>query len=228
MPTVISERCGKGFNKKPSQIAKVKHHYCSMECRRRPSRVCQYCGTTYAPKDESESKFCGLTCYHSSRKDQKVSNEIKCESCGKNFYRSPAHAARYSHQYCSTTCAGNSQRGRLNHNWNGGHELRNCEVCGTEYSCKPRQKKRTSSRSCSQELRDRSLIPKKIQLECQGCKSIYFKQPSLATESKFCSKECFDISHAGEVHQLTCSFCQIQYTGVGVRGINRVYCSKDC
>jgi len=110
---------------------------------------------------------------------------IKCEICGKVFYKRPSHYKRVKHNYCSLKCRGISHKGSGNPMWSG---FKICEYCGKEHKGKG---KMFCSRKCMG-LSKRN----RINTQCAVCgKDIVI--PYIYKDSKrFCGKRCADIFHS--------------------------------
>lgn len=110
--------CGKTVVRPPAHFRKVKHVYCSAECRReyaakRKQKTCPQCGNVFVPAHH-HSTYCspqcaGLAARGVPKKPQPQRQrrvELTCPVCGKTFWRHLSHAARYENPTCSSHCNG--------------------------------------------------------------------------------------------------------------------------
>lgn len=144
--------CGNETRKRPHEVEKYEHNFCSTECKDRhhsesqtgegngnyrggvPSTPCHTCGNPvekYRSNIPNGRTFCSEDCrvewwsdYNRGRGRRRV--EVACETCRTTFEKRPSRIARVSHTYCSESCrdAGHAAniRGEDNPRWTGGYE----------------------------------------------------------------------------------------------------------
>lgn len=152
--------CQIELDRKPSQVTKYNHHFCSRKCndewrKAQTERFCQYCGEKIKRqpngKRTSNEKYCSIECQGlASRKRVR----FECEICGKQRELPQSHFNRHKHHTCSKRCAAivHSERmtGGGNSNYKGSHVIRDdsirkrlmraarkrdndtCQVCGNK------------------------------------------------------------------------------------------------
>lgn len=128
----ICKKCGKEFKRSVVPDAPYTIQYCSIECRKsRVVKQCEICGKEFVVKtgDVSRRKHCGKECRdkaHSIAARGKIRTAIvvKCDNCGKEFYRAPSLIKGKKYNYCSELCMGEHKSkinvGPNNPNWNNG------------------------------------------------------------------------------------------------------------
>ncbi len=158
--------------------------------------ICDYCGETHLITKSQHNKllsgkqkhsFCSIRCKSSY---QQNGTNIKCENCGKVFYRRKYHAEKNNNNFCCMECYNEfySKQAR---------EVRVCEQCGKEYIVLKAHNQRFCSPSCNSKWQSTLLgkdNPKFIQkiIRCDYCdKEFYTMNYRIKKEGKnFCSVKC--------------------------------------
>ena len=108
------EQCGKQVWRVPSEVARVKHIFCSSECagkfrRKRTTSVCPECGKEFEHAAGTKRHYCSVECeakaYSKVRgKDHKDYKSIStnCEWCGKKIVVAPYRTK--THVFCGEEC----------------------------------------------------------------------------------------------------------------------------
>jgi len=147
---------------------------------------CRVCGVRI--KKRNNIKYCSRECY---RKSKYTGRKIKCDFCGKEFYRQKSEI-RTTHNFCSEECY---------HNWDSkqGSVAVACEVCGKEFKKNRffynRDKRHFCSRKCRAKGYSKENNPRwnSVLIECDFCgrefqvHSYELKQ----LEHHFCSRNCY-------------------------------------
>lgn len=85
-------KCSKTFMARAYAVGR----YCSLECRRDPVKLCEFCGVNRITPRNSV-RFCSVECYH---KERKASWGVqKCHYCGGEFVR-----RKTGKSFCSISC----------------------------------------------------------------------------------------------------------------------------
>lgn len=137
---VECEICGKETYKRPSELARSKHHYCSNACRyegykgERPEKQtgkvvhCEVCGKeVYKQKghlERQEHHFCSRQCAGEWRTLQAERKKYICLNCGKEFERLASRENHADPKYCSRECAQEGRTGENHPLWEGGRQVR--------------------------------------------------------------------------------------------------------
>lgn len=70
------------------------------------TRICKQCGKEFqVPHYYGKGDYCSKKCSDVSKRSPHTPN-VKCEYCGKMFYKKPNQIARYKHHCCSKECMG--------------------------------------------------------------------------------------------------------------------------
>ena len=107
---------------------------------------------------------------------------VKCLTCGIDFYKRPYEIKRTYNHFCSRKCSSKNQDKKA--------EVK-CLNCGIDfYKCSSEIKKSNNnfcSRECSSNYKD-----KKVEVKCLNCKIDFYKKLSSINRfpNHFCSKEC--------------------------------------
>lgn len=110
---------------------------------------------------------------------------VKCLSCGIDFYKTPSYIKRSPNHFCSRECSWNHKNKKV--------EV-NCLNCGKDfYKCSfeiNRSKNNFCSRECSSNHKD-----KKIEVKCLNCNKFFLKkQDQIQKKPRHCcSIQCFKI-----------------------------------
>lgn len=158
--TKTCRKCSKSF-----ETNAHRQEYCQ-DCRfagRHGTAVCISCGNDFEVRAHSTGKYCSRECFWVTTRAP--GRERKpCPVCGTVFKPALANG-----KTCSRQCAAALQR----------RAVRNCQVCGKEYS----SSQKTCGRECAGVLRRRHTSS-----SCQRCgKEIPFVA---ARQRQFCSQEC--------------------------------------
>jgi len=116
--------CGKEW-----QSTHKEAEFCSPACAAKvtklPPKICLYCKKEFQPR-HSWNKFCSRKCAVKGREGPSRYSQIKlkCDYCGREFYRKPSAVKRYKYHFCSLLCYARFQqtsvKGEKNPNWKGG------------------------------------------------------------------------------------------------------------
>lgn len=143
-PKVITkcDYCGKKIEKRPYEIERSKHHYCSSECRSKHQKL--------TLKGESNPNF------------KKANIDVKCSNCGKkiNILKCTiknSDGTTKKNFYCSQICKAEYQKKILkkesNPNFKGGDINCSCDNCGKEINVKRHRYKIHKYHYCSQDCK---------------------------------------------------------------------------
>lgn len=129
MISLNCEECGDEVVKKPSEVKRKDHHFCSQECwiewqRDNIEVECDMCGIKFervrSATEDRDNIFCSKGC-HDEFQDQKIS--VECEWCGDIVKKIPYSYNNSNHHFCSNECAGKWRTGENHPNWkNGGKD----------------------------------------------------------------------------------------------------------
>ena len=123
---------------------------------------------------------------------------VKCLSCGIDFYKTPSYIKRSPNHFCSRECSWNHKNKKI--------EV-NCLNCGKDfYKCSfeiNRSKNNFCSRECSWNHKN-----KKIEVNCLNCGKDFYKCSFEINRSKnnFCSRECSS-NHKDKKIEVKCLNC---------------------
>lgn len=125
------------------------------------------------------------------RKESRTGQDVECRVCGKKIYKTITRLKRSNGiHYCSRAC---QDRGRHI----DAYEMRNCEICGSQFECPKRSKQRFCSDACQNEwqrTRVGILNPKynRVERTCEYCGSTIYEQPYKVSIGchLFCNKHC--------------------------------------
>jgi len=118
--------------------------------------------------------------------------KIKCEICGKLFYKRPSHFKRVKRNFCSRKCRGIGQRGKNNPAWKNSW-IKTCQNCSKKYRYKNSKGKKFCSQKCMGEYKSKknSIIKK-----CGYCGRKIKIVLANNTRYNFCDKNCFNKFHS--------------------------------
>ena len=162
--------------------------------------ICDYCGKDFLISSSTHKKledgrqkrcYCSRECHYLS---QHNGEDIKCDNCGKIFYRRKYHIDRQSNlngnQFCSTECEFEYKKKQAS-------EIRKCKICGKEFECKKTSTQCFCSIECQgkwQSTRVGESNPryKRIEYHCDYCgKPFKVRRYKLESQNNiFCSIEC--------------------------------------
>lgn len=162
--------------------------------------VCDYCGkehmissTVYNRLINGKQKkcYCSKECANNAKHTGYM---IKCDNCGKLFYRRKYHIDRQNElngkQFCSVECEFEFKHKEAT-------EIRVCEICGKEYECKKNSSQRFCSIECQgkwQSTQTGILNPryKHVEAICKWCGKPYMVKKSKFDNgaTSFCSVFC--------------------------------------
>lgn len=134
---------------------------------------------------------CSIECSSELKKNGKY---IKCDNCGKLFYRRQSHidrqAKKEQNNFCSVECEMDFKHREC-------FEIRKCEICGKEFECSKTSSQRFCSIECqgawqSTQLAELNPRYKRIEVACKWCGNKYMAKRSRVVNgtTSFCSKEC--------------------------------------
>lgn len=169
---VTCSTCGKAFQQRPSQAKRAKKHYCSQECHH---------------KDPNRTIF-GVAA------QKREDNTIKCDYCGKSFYR--CQADRQPHNYCSQDCFAKSQiKGEpVDENFSF---MRTCPICQKEFRARPGGKRQGYQKYCSIQCKDEACHrvnherrEREANVACAICGKRFRVKPYNLPTAMYCSRKC--------------------------------------
>lgn len=230
MPRVKCRWCEKEVYKRPRDIQRFKHSFCSRTCQHawqgrnhKPNTACQQCEKKFfkklSLKKRDSHHFCSNECYHTWLRRNQIS--VTCESCGKQFRVPPSSLTYHAARFCSTFCAGTKAE------W----IALICEQCGKTFKVPPSRKE--TARFCSRECKyrfDRDVI----ELTCLECDEAYLVYRSRSEISKFCSLECritYIKKHKNPLYDrviVHCDHCKKPYDVQRHKVETTHYCSREC
>lgn len=108
-----------------------------------------------------------------------MTNNIKCDNCGRDFYKRPSLIAKSKHHFCSRECQHQWRTGRTHTIKHPKGVTKKCEHCGKEFYIYPSEVK--TKRFCSAECRAKGVGKekrKKVQRLCQNCEKQFETWPS--------------------------------------------------
>lgn len=125
-----------------------KSRFCSQKCsstnvRNLPTGKilkCEYCGKDFDCKFNGH-KYCSNDCKKKSNFKNRIMVDIPCDYCGKSLKRSKTDVGKKKNFFCDNQCQGN-------YNHEKSMDIRNCEECGKQFSCKKSEKLRFCSMGC--------------------------------------------------------------------------------
>lgn len=121
---------------------------------------------------------------------------VKCLSCGVDFYKLPSEIRRYPNHFCSKNCM---------HTYRTKKIETECAYCKKEFYKKPSDMKCTKH-FCSNDCM-RLFTSRKVQVICQNCKLEFNKKPSsIRYTNNFCSNKCRGAYHNKKV-EVQCFNC---------------------
>lgn len=140
---------------------------------------------------KQKKSYCSKEC---SNKAKYTGYYIKCDNCGKEFYRRKYHIDRQDklngNHFCSVEC-------EFEYKHKEAIEIRVCEICGKEFECKKTSKQRFCSIECQgkwQSTQIGKLNPRYKHLEnsCLWCGNKYMVKRNRVEKgiTNFCSVLC--------------------------------------
>lgn len=195
--TKICPSCGKSFETLKSKNKK----YCSQKCNKERNEKymvynCDCCGkemrikkTLYQELLDGEREY--ITCSYECMGQMKHTGyDIKCDNCGKLFYRRKFHIEKQEKHFCSSECEKEYKHKMT-------YEIRKCEICGKEFECLKKSSQRFCSQKCNSKWQ-KTLIGinnsnfTQEEIICDYCKNkFYEKQYKIKNQDRhFCSIEC--------------------------------------
>ena len=118
----ICENCGKTFERKKLELEKYEHHFCSRKC---------------VNEWKKENNF-----FHGENSPRWNSVKVKCEYCGKLFYRTRSEFQKHEHHFCSRKCFDT---------WKKKRSDVKCDNCGKVFSRTKFAIARSKHQFCSRE-----------------------------------------------------------------------------
>lgn len=162
---ITCERCGKLFNRRPSEAQTAR--YCSIECYYPPRDmvICQGCGKEYLPQTSTHGKYCSQECMRNRVEKQ-------CPQCHKTFFVRASKSAKYI--YCSIECRRAASTS----------VVLTCPTCGKEFTKQASQSTQYCSYDCAYALHRAIII-------CAYCgKERTVKKYRIAEGVRCCSNRC--------------------------------------
>lgn len=161
------------------------------------TKVCPQCGKEFSFMKSQERKYCSQECY---KKSKQTGTNIKCDNCGKVFYRRQYHIDRQKDNRQNSFCCLKCQKEYLHKQT---FEIRKCEICGQEFEVSKLSTQRFCSDQCQiqwQTTRTQELNPKftSILIPCTYCGKQHYVKPYKLNEQEnfFCSKDCRQVWYA--------------------------------
>lgn len=199
--------CGKIFERRPSEIAAGRGHFCSVACYRAKQRssppTCAVCGQT-RPRGQ---RFCSRAC---AGLDRRKGTERACVCCGTTFY---APQFRSDARFCSHACAAKARRKRL---------TKSCDCCGTRFEVKAN---RSAARFCSRACWSKATAASRT-VQCEVCRRIVKARSH--QPGRFCSHRCQGKADRKPKVQSRCDQCGRIYWVPGRHKATRRFCCRAC
>lgn len=154
-------------------------------------KICPQCGQEFSYMKSKERKFCSKECSHKSKQ---TGMDIKCDNCGKIFYRRQYHIDRQKNKGENNFCCIQCQKEYLHKQR---FEFRQCETCGKQFEVSKLSSQRFCSDKCqiqwqttqTGELNSRFTS---VLMPCTYCGKQHYVKPYKLNEQEnfFCSKKC--------------------------------------
>lgn len=104
-----------------------------------PDIPCVGCSKLFRPRN-SDKKYCSVSCFNANRPKMGKGRVVKCEQCGKDFWKFNNQIKRTNKNFCSVSCTHRSLENKV---------ILSCKYCGNEYKTIPGQIKHRGSSFCS-------------------------------------------------------------------------------
>ena len=155
------------------------------------TQICPQCGKGFSYMKSQKRKYCSKECF---KKSKQTGTDIKCDNCGKLFYRRQYHIDRQKNKGQNNFCCPQCQKEYLHKQ---AFEVRVCEICGLEFEVSKLSTQRFCSDQCQiqwQTTRTKELNPKfaSILTPCTYCGIPHYVKPYKFNEQEnfFCSIDC--------------------------------------
>lgn len=210
---VYCSNCNKELKRKPSQVKKIKNHFCNKECHAE--------WQSKNIRGEKHFSYSRISCI--------------CNNCGNEMELQKYRYEKYlngetKNIFCSKKCQGEWQSknniGENHHNYNSVHKK--CEYCGKDYIVPLHRK--DISKYCSSECSHLSQIDK-IKTNCSNCGKHIEIVPSKLGEHNFCCNKCvgeWNGEQRSQKKEKICVICGKLYEVRPALFDKSVTCSIEC